>query len=115
MAAQHQVGFWSGLRELYHMLSPHRRRQFYVVVALMVTGALAELATIGAIIPFLSLLAEPHRLEHVPLITAAFDALGATSGRPRLIAAAGGRSGRAAGWSRWRWRRGTEPNNNRSP
>ena len=88
MSAQDQVGFWSGLRELFHMLSPHRRRQFYLVLALMVAGALAELATIGAIIPFLSLLADAHRLEHVPLITAAFDALGATTGRQRLIAAA---------------------------
>ncbi len=89
MSAQDQVGFWSGLRQLYRMLSPHRRRQFYVVVILMVAGAFAELATIGAIIPFLSLLADPHRLQHLPLITAAFDAVGATSDRQRLIAAAG--------------------------
>jgi ATP-binding cassette, subfamily B, bacterial PglK len=89
LSAQDQVGFGSGLRELYLMLSPHRRRQFYLVLGLMVAGALAELATIGAIIPFLSLLAEPHRLEHVPLIAAAFDGVGATTGRQRLIAAAG--------------------------
>ena len=55
----------------------------------MVSGAFAELATIGAIIPFLSLLGDPHHLQHLPLITAVFDALGATSDRQRLIAAAG--------------------------
>ena len=71
------------------MLSPHRRRQFYFVLALMVAGAFAELATIGAVIPFLSLLADPHRVEHAPLIAAAFDAIGATTDRARLIAAAG--------------------------
>jgi ABC-type multidrug transport system fused ATPase/permease subunit len=89
LSAQDQVGFWSRLPELYYMLSPHRRRQFYLVVALMLAGALAELATIGAIIPFLSLLADPHRLGHVALIAAAFDALGATTDRARLIGATG--------------------------
>ena len=89
MSAQDQVGFWSGLGQLYRMLSPHRRRQFYLVIGLMVAGAFAELATIGAIIPFLSLLADPHHIEHLPLITAAFDAVGATSDRQRLIAATG--------------------------
>jgi ATP-binding cassette, subfamily B, bacterial PglK len=89
LAAQDQVGFWNGLRELYRMLSPHRRWQLNLVLALTLAGALAELATIGAIIPFLSLLADPHRLQHVPLIAAAFDAVGATTDRQRLIAAAG--------------------------
>jgi ABC-type multidrug transport system fused ATPase/permease subunit len=89
LAAQDQVGFWSGLRQLYRMLSPHRRWQFNLVLALTVAGALAELATIGAIIPFVSLLADPHRLGHAPLIATAFDAVGATTDRQRLIAAAG--------------------------
>ncbi|MEO8453634.1 MAG: ABC transporter ATP-binding protein [Sphingomicrobium sp.] len=71
------------------MLSPHRRRQFHFVLALIVAGAFAELATIGAVIPFLSLLADPHRVEHAPLIAAAFEAVGATTDRSRLIAAAG--------------------------
>ncbi|HZC37936.1 MAG TPA: hypothetical protein VE221_04595, partial [Sphingomicrobium sp.] len=89
MSAQDQVGFWSGLRELYRMLSPHRRRQFYLVLALMLAGAFAELATIGAVIPFLSLLADPHRIEHLPMLASAFDAVGAISDHQRLIASTG--------------------------
>lgn len=41
-------------------MSPARRRQFYLLLALMVAGAAAELATIGSILPFLSLLTDPH-------------------------------------------------------
>ena len=48
---------WPGLKEVYSHLTLARRRQLRLVLALMLVGALAELATIGAIIPFLSLLA----------------------------------------------------------
>ena len=89
MSANDQVGFWSGLRQLYRMLSPRRQRQFYLVVSLMVGGAFAELATIGAVIPFLSLLADPHRVAHVPMLAAAFDTVGAATDRQRLVAATG--------------------------
>ena len=71
------------------MLSPRRRRQFLVVVALMVGGALAELATIGAVIPFLSLLANPEHVQHVPLLASTFEAVGATTDGQRLLAATG--------------------------
>jgi ABC-type multidrug transport system fused ATPase/permease subunit len=77
------------MRELYRTLSPRRRRQFYFVVSLTLAGAFAELATIGAVLPFLSLLADPQRFGHVPVLTAAFDTVGATTDRGRLVAAAG--------------------------
>ena len=71
------------------MLSPRRRRQFYLVLALMIAGAFAELATIGAVLPFLSLLADPHRVQQVPLLAAFFRDVGATSAHGRLVAATG--------------------------
>ena len=77
------------------MLSPRRRRQFLVVVALMMAGALAELATIGAVIPFLSLLANPEHVQHVPLLASTFAAVGATTDGQRLLA--------ATGLYRWVW------------
>jgi len=43
-------------------MSPTRRRQFYTLLLLMMLGAAAELATIGSVIPFLSLLARPDAL-----------------------------------------------------
>ena len=84
-----RITLWTGLRELYGTLPPQRRRQFYFVLMLMLAGALAELATIGAILPFLSLLADPRRIDRVPLLARAFDAIGANSGPQQLLAAAG--------------------------
>lgn len=78
---------WSGLRELFRTLTPQRRRHFYFVLALMFAGALAELATIGAVLPFLSLLADPDRIGRIPGLAAAFDALGAGTNAQRLLAA----------------------------
>src|SRR5438067_6021282 len=77
------------MRELYSMLSPRRRRQLYLVLCLMIAGAFAELATIGAVLPFLSLLADPHRVEQVPLLAAFFGELGAVTPHERLVAATG--------------------------
>jgi ABC-type multidrug transport system fused ATPase/permease subunit len=76
------------MRELYDILSPRRRHQLYLVAALTLAGALAELATIGAVLPFLSLLADPGRIDKVPALVAAFDAVGATTNHSRLIASA---------------------------
>ncbi len=57
-AAGQDVGVWAGLKQIYRHMSPPRRRQFFLVLVLMFAGALAELATIGAVMPFLALLAE---------------------------------------------------------
>ena len=86
-SAQDQTGLWNGLRELFSTLSPQRRRHFYFVLALMFAGALAELATIGAVLPFLSLLADPDRISGIPALRTAFDAVGAVTNAQRLLAA----------------------------
>lgn len=52
-----QVSLSSGLKEIYSHMPSERRRQFFNVLLLMLAGAAAELATIGAVIPLLTLLA----------------------------------------------------------
>jgi ABC-type multidrug transport system fused ATPase/permease subunit len=88
LSAQDQAGIWSGLRELYDALSPSRRRQFYLVLILMLGGAVAELAALGAVLPFLSLLADPTRIGRIPWLGEVFDTLGATTPNQHLVAAA---------------------------
>ena len=39
-------------------MRPARRRQFFGLLLLMLLGALAELVTIGSVVPFLSILAD---------------------------------------------------------
>ena len=66
----------SGLKRLYGHVSAERRRQLYLVFALMLLGALAELVTLGAIIPFLALLANPGKAASYPALQTLFSALG---------------------------------------
>jgi len=79
--------FWTGLVEIYHSMSRPRRRQFYLLVILMLAGAFAELATIGAVIPFLTLLANSSALGRLPFASALFERLGAASLEQQLVAA----------------------------
>lgn len=51
---------------LYGAMSPRLRRRLWLALALMFGGALAELVTIGAVLPFLALLADPGRAGDIP-------------------------------------------------
>lgn len=79
----------STLIELYRAMLPARRRQFYAVVALMLLGAFAELVAVGAVVPFLSLLADPAKAESMPAVASLFRILGANT-RSEMVAAAAG-------------------------
>ena len=57
--ADPQPSLWRSLRALYHFLSARRRAQLGLQTGLMLIGALAEMATLGALVPFLALLAAP--------------------------------------------------------
>ena len=54
------------LRSIYGVMSQERRRHLRWMLALMLVGGLAELLTIGAVIPFLALLAAPEQVSSVP-------------------------------------------------
>lgn len=82
MAPPERSGLWAGLKLIYERMSPQRRRQLLAVLLLMCAGAIAEVATIGAVIPFIALLAGgseslPSRFRFIPSI-----------GDPRIVAAA---------------------------
>ncbi|HEY7809916.1 MAG TPA: ABC transporter ATP-binding protein [Allosphingosinicella sp.] len=68
-------------------MSVARKRQFYGVLALMLFGAIAELAALGSVLPFLTLLADPDRALAVPVVGKLFAALGAETPKRLLIAA----------------------------
>lgn len=87
MASKSKPTLLSALLELYRVMSPARRRQFYAVIGLMILGALAELTTVGAVVPFLSLLADPGKIEKVPAIASFFRMVGAST-RPQMMAGA---------------------------
>ena len=77
------------LAEVYGYLSPRRRRHLYLLFALMLAGAIAELATIGSLLPFLSLLAGVEQPERLPTLSRLLALLGATTPREQVWMAAG--------------------------
>ena len=87
LADARQKSVPEALRQLYGFMSPRHRAQFYRLLGLMLLSALAELATIGAVVPFLSLLAGQQGLERVPWLAGLFDLLGAESQSRRIVAA----------------------------
>jgi len=60
--ADQELSILSALREVFSYLSPRRRRQFGPLLALMLFGALAELVSIGAVVPFLAVIVNPQRV-----------------------------------------------------
>ena len=68
-------------------LSPKRRWQLVIVAVLMVLGALAEVFTLGAVLPFLGLLASPEFVDKAPWLARLLDAVAGWMGGTRLLAA----------------------------
>ena len=87
MTGARRGGFTADLRQLYGLMTPARRRNFYSVLALMLAGALAELVVIGSVVPFLSLLGGAGTQPSLPVIADLFDAIGARGRDQQLVAA----------------------------
>jgi ATP-binding cassette, subfamily B, bacterial PglK len=56
------------LRHLAASLPSRRRKQLVLLIALMLIGALAELLSLGAIVPFLAFLADPVQALQRPMV-----------------------------------------------
>lgn len=72
------------LRRLWLHLSRRRQRQFVALFALMLISALAEVVSLGAVLPFLAVLTAPERLLAYPLVANLAQELGINSA-PGLI------------------------------
>ena len=58
------------LRRIWGHLSPRRRLQLAVLLLVMLASGLAELVSLGAVLPFLAVLSNPQQLWQQPLIQA---------------------------------------------
>jgi ABC-type multidrug transport system fused ATPase/permease subunit len=79
---------WRGMRAVYKIMQPRRRMQLLGTMVLMLLGAVAELVTIGAVLPLLALAADPNYFSRVPAAKAALDFIGAKPGDNLIIPAA---------------------------
>lgn len=78
----------SSIVALIALFKPRRRVQFALVLILTLAGAVAELVSIGAVIPFLQIIAAPATLAGLPLARAAMAWLGIASPAALLVPAA---------------------------
>ena len=93
------------LIRLWRHLSERRRRQFVMHMGLMVVSVITELVSLGAVLPFIAVLASPERVFRNRMIADVARSFGIDSGRelvlPLTIAFAARRCspGRFACWS----------------
>lgn len=64
------------LSRLWHHISPRRRRQFALLLVLMIFASFAEILSIGAVLPFLAVLTAPSRVFEHPVAQPFIHALG---------------------------------------
>ena len=60
-------------RKAWALLDARERRNAWIVLAIVVVAALSSAAMVGAIMPFLSVLADPDRIREVPALAWAYD------------------------------------------
>ena len=63
---------------LWNLASPRRRLQFFILLILIVAAVFAELFSIGAVIPFLGVIADPGRLFIMPSMQPVINMLSIT-------------------------------------
>jgi ABC-type multidrug transport system fused ATPase/permease subunit len=67
------------LLRLWRHNSKHRQRQFYFLFCLTLVSAFAEIVSLGAVLPFLSVLTAPEKVFSYPLVASFARAIGIDS------------------------------------
>jgi ABC-type multidrug transport system fused ATPase/permease subunit len=73
------------LLRLWRHLQPRRRQQFLLILALSLVSALAEVVSLGAVLPFLGALTAPDRVFNYALVARGAHALGIDSATQLLL------------------------------
>ena len=63
-----ETGYLSLVNRLWYHLTRRRHRQFQLLIVLMLVSALAEVVSLGAVLPFLGVLIAPERVLGFPLV-----------------------------------------------
>jgi ATP-binding cassette, subfamily B, bacterial PglK len=79
------VGLHRLLKRLWQQLSRRRKKQFIAVAVLVVISGLAEVVSLGAVLPFLAVLTSPERVLKYPLVQHLMYMGGVTSSRELVL------------------------------
>ncbi len=80
-----QQSITSLLKRLCHHISSRRRRQFALLLVLTVLSSLAEVVSLGAVLPFIGILTQPEKVFTSPWLTGLVQNLGITSGAELVL------------------------------
>ena len=72
------ISFLSLVAPIWYHLTRRRKRQFLLLIGLMLVSALAEVVSLGAVLPFLGVLVAPERVLSFPIVADLAQALGIT-------------------------------------
>jgi ABC-type multidrug transport system fused ATPase/permease subunit len=72
-------GFGELMLRLWHHLGPRHHTQFFLLLGLMLVSAVAEVVSLGALLPFLGILTAPERVLRYPLVAAGMAKWGIVS------------------------------------
>ncbi len=86
MTISTRQNFWPGVAKLFSRMPHQLRRQIWSLLALTLIGALSEALTIGAVVPYLALLAGASRSVTFAHIELLFAAVGADTHSKQLVA-----------------------------
>lgn len=64
---------FSSIKKIWKYLSARRRKQIWAILFLMIVASLAEVISMGAVIPFLTILTAPERIQDVAIINQVLD------------------------------------------
>lgn len=67
------------IKRLWRHLSARRQHQFWLLVALLLVSALAEVISLGAVLPFLGVLTAPDHVFNMPIASSLIRRLGLVS------------------------------------
>jgi ATP-binding cassette subfamily B protein len=85
VTAQLHQSLFELLRRLWHHIGPRRRVQLGILFILMVLASLAEVISIGAVLPFLGVLTNPEPIFRQPHLQGMIQWLGLTEARQLLL------------------------------
>ena len=77
--------FLQTLPRLWQHITPRRRRQYGVLLVVMVLASFAEVISIGAVVPFLGALTSPERIFDHPMAQSFINVLNLTEPRQLLL------------------------------
>ena len=79
-------GTWA---KAWALLEPEEKRSAWIMLSIVILGAVSSMVMVGSVMPFLAVLSDPDRIEVVPQLAWAYEFFGFTSIYGFLIALGG--------------------------